>query len=563
MPARSSDLTWLELTDFSPGVFSNNNLAGGVHVTAPNVAMAQPANTYRCRALPTGGLGPLPRMKKAFSLTTVPAGGTGRTYTINGLGTWGFVLVPSSATPTTDPAHRIEVHLLLTYNVPNAANWDQTAKWVRENIFQIPASTEVLATDTEVAQAAQVTYQFAYFLKTRMNPADVLQPGQPVMACIWSNPEQTLFVNKAHPNPATPTTNALIDVGSASGLYRRAVAHQGRVVLGRYIPYARGVDTNLSTDENFIWTEVNSNVLVSSTPAVFVPEIDQTITDMGAMSANQLIVIKSHGGGYVLQGDLDDVTVVQLPNLASPDGTPVVRGTNTPIGFVYSAGNNGLYVWNGGDASEPISQQLDGSVFTGGATLARQGFLGQMTRWLDLIAAPYFWTYDMETKGWWRLDDPANYPGNVIFFESTTYGGQMIAARESFTDASPNAFYLFDHDDLAYTYSWQSHPIWISRDHYIETRQGVIALQGHGKVTVTLLDEDGNTSSHGLEIHSDTIRNIRFNTSMSAEALQIRIESSGRLTTANQLGTSEAPKVHRLYLGYREGTHLALTDAGV
>ncbi len=552
-----ADLQWIELTDFSPGIFSNTNLAGGLNVTSTNLAFASPTNTYRCRALPTGGLGPLPRMKEAFQLTTPPTVGgapLSDTYIVNGLGTWGQAIADTNANTNED--HRVEVHLLLSWTYTGN---DHAAAWLREHIYEtVSPFTETIYSDTEAAGDA-TQYQYAYFLKTRMNPiADVADPGELVMVCVYTPPSQDLFINRVAPDPATPTTASTVELMNGdSEIFRKAVAHQGRVVIGRFSVQGRGLDTTNSSNENFIYTEVNNYTTTLTEPAVYVPEIDQNISDMASMTANQLIVVKDLGGGYVVQGDLDDPTIVRLPNLMSPDGTPTVCGTQTPRGWVYSAGDRGLYIWNGGDQSEPLSPQLDAREFTGN-DVETAGHAGSCDRWLDLLVVPQMWVCDLETRGWWRLDDPDSYPSPMTFFSTSKYRGQMISARQQIIDppaatGDDDAFYLWEYDDLAYSYSWQSHPIWISRDRLMEVRQGTIALQGTGQVTVTLFDvaNDNNPPSYQvIDVDSDTIVNKRFDLSLRAENLAIRLESSGGVN-----GNAIAPLIHRVFIGWTEAQH--------
>lgn len=534
---KSQDLQWLDFTDFSPGIFSNNQLAGGVQVTSTNPAMAQVTNTYRCLPLPTGGLGPAPRRVIQRGLTTLPASGTGKTYTVSGMNTWGRILPNPSSTQSVE---LFELHLGLYYESGTTA----TQLWLRERLFDTPSSTETLLSKTDAA-TAPTTPRFAQFLKTRMNPTTPLNPGVPVMVMVGSTVGGSP-ISRAYPDPATPSTNSTIVVGDETYAYTWGVAHQGRVVLSRFIFYDHGLTASILTDENLVWTNVNNVTLSSSTPAALVPEIDQTIADMGAMSANALFVVKLWGGGYVIQGDLDDPTIVQLPNIASPGSAAIARGCNTSEGFVYSAGKRGFYKWNGGDQAEWISKQLDG-LFAVGQTLAAEGY-GQCTQFFDLLAAPSNWLWDMNAKSWWRLEDPADVE---IKFFSSTVNDRLVGTLGRFTDANANTFInIYYRDTLATSYSWQSHPLWVSQDKYLQTRQMIAGLQGHGTVTFSLINETGEVDVHTVEVDSDVIRNFRFNTTMDAENLQLRIESAG------ENATTDAPLVHRVFVGYHTQQHL-------
>lgn len=547
---RGDDLQWIEFTDFSPGIHSNNKLAGGVQVTAANPAMAQPANTFRCRALPTGGLGPLPRRKTNFALTTPPGAEAATIYRVCGFNTVGSVF-PSPLSGV-DSNHRAEIHLALDYYETVAD--DRYLKWIRERIYNSSPSTETILSRSFLNVGGAGTARFAYLLKTRMLTASPANPGHPVMALLWANNplggSNDNRISRIHPDPTAPSTNATVVVGSESEAYTVAAAAQNRLLLGKFLSFDRGTTTGIFTNENFVWTAANLNTLSSSTPAVFVPEIDQLVSDIAAMSANTILVIKGIGGGYMIQGDLDDPTIVQLPNLMCPDGSDAVRGCNTPLGYVYSAGDYGMYVWNGGDQAQPISPQLDGRFATGDITL--DGPNGQCDRWGDMLLVPRNWVMDLDKRGWWRIDDPDDI--EIRFWSSSRYRSQTYGAVESFL-GTETAFALYELDDLAYSYSWQSHPLWVSRDRYVQTREGLIALQGHGTVTVTLIDEDGNEDVIDIEVDSDVIRNFRFNANMGAENLQIRLEAVG------EGGVVEAPLIHRLFLGYQIQQQLALNES--
>ncbi len=551
-----TDLEWIEFTDFSPGIFSNNNLAGGVNVTSVNPCFAQESGTWGCRALPTGGLGPLPRRKESFELTTVPDGGNGYTYTINGLGTLGFVLAGSGGGSGIDFDHRSEVHLLLSYNEPALDDtFDQQFVWLRERIYNLVPSTETIYSATAPGESGPTEYQYGYLLKTRMNPSSPLFVGEVVTVCVWTNVSRSIVVNKVFPDPDDPTITTTITLADDINTYRRAVAHQARIVLGRYEFFNRGDSTTVSTDENFVWTDTNTATLVAANATQFVPEIDQTISDMASMSANQLVCVKRIGGGYVVQGSLNDFTVVRLPNLKSPDGTATVAGTTSPLGWIYSAGDSGLYLWNGGDTSEPISPQIDGGAFTAlvGDSVDRVGHVGNLERWGDFLLAPDGWCMDFNRQGWWRIehpDQPDPLPTPPSFWSASTYQGQVISAPKTFTDGEP-AFHLYEIQDLGYSYRWTSHPLWISRNHYLKCREAVVALQGTGTVTITITNEQGTQDVQTLTIDDTVIRNHRFGLNVDAENLVVQIDSEG-----SEDDGVYAPLVHRLFISYEPGQHI-------
>lgn len=554
----SPELKWIEMVDFGEGIFSNNNLAGGINVTSDNPCKAQEAGTYRCISLPTGGLGPLPRRTEDFGLSTNP-GPAATDITVSGMSTWGRVRPTTPA--DVDNSSRYEVHLNLYWEEPDGGGaFDLSYAWVRENQFVTAKGTEIISTGTELGVITNLP-RFSYFSKTRLNTATPTSPGVPVMVLVGLLVGSDLLpVSLSFPSSITPATNSTEQIGTLNDPYVIGVGHQGRIVLAKRIDYDHGQDALLDSDENLVWTAVNDNTLSSATPAVFVPEVDAYITDMCSMSANQLFVIKTIGGGYVLQGDLDDVTVLRLPNLMCPDGAPTVRGTNTAKGFVYSAGYNGLYIWNGGDQATQISQQLDGEAFIAGQGTTNRGHGGQCDRWMNLIIAPRNWVWQSEEnrQGWWRLENPDDL---LIRLWSTTADASRLVGVESTFQDDDLFMHQWDYNDLAYSWSWKSHPLWISRDKYMEVRQGVIALQGTGSVTVTLIDEEGNESPKTIAVDSTTIANYRWDIGSDAQNLIVQIEAEGTLDDVTGLPIAEAPLVHRMFLGYREAQHLRNSGA--
>ena len=546
---KDEELQWIEMTDFSPGIWSNNNLAGGLNVTSDNPCKAQPLNTYRCRALPTGGLGPLPRLKASYGLTTIPAATAGTVFKVVGFNTWGRIIdVPNTS------SLGFEAHVMLYRQQPNGVNFDASLTWLRERLFNVTPSTETIHNTTLVATGTSAG-RYTYFLKTRMNPALPDTLGSPVMVCVSSRiASNDIRVARAWPDPAAPTTNATVVIGSAADAYVIAAAHQGRIVLGKWYNYAHGLTADLITNENLLWTDTNDNSLVSAIPAQFVPELDQSISDMCPMSANQLVVIKFYGGGYVLQGDLSDTTVVQLPNLPCPDGSDYVRGVNTAKGFVYSGGPSGMYLWNGGDGAECISTQLDGNFAVGSGFVS--GANGQCDRWMDLVLVPQNWVWDAgaATPAWWRIEDDTVV--NIRYWSTVAQNSQAIGATSSFTTASPLFMHYFKYNELAHSWSWQSHPLWLAPPtNRMEVRQLLMAVQGFGTFTITFTDEFGGTATSTVTVASNTIVNVRANVSLDAQNLMVRIQASGSVADV----PAEAPKLHRMYVGYRSAQHLALS----
>src|SRR3954470_10605007 len=89
-PMPAEDLRWYTLSDFSPGIRHKLGLVGQGSAQCPVPSQGHPSHaltgiaaqqgTYRCIALPTGGLGPLPRRVYSYSRDHWFADRIGPTY---------------------------------------------------------------------------------------------------------------------------------------------------------------------------------------------------------------------------------------------------------------------------------------------------------------------------------------------------------------------------------------------------------------------------------------------------------------------------------------------------
>jgi hypothetical protein len=134
---------------------------------------------------------------------------------------------------------------------------------------------------------------------------------------------------------------------------------------------------------------------------------------VGVVTIDQLLLVKHTGGGSLVAGDLDNPTHQRLPYI-EPTGGLVHKGCHTPIGFVYGS-PNGIFSWQGGDATQRISPQLDGFFWDhtdGSADESYAGSRGRMAYWNGYIFVPNNYIFDIETQSWWRAAVPTLTPGD-------------------------------------------------------------------------------------------------------------------------------------------------------
>jgi len=106
-----------------------------------------------------------------------------------------------------------------------------------------------------------------------------------------------------------------------------------------------------SPDNDWLTTSVfNANV--------YVPERPFGIGAMASNNASELFVVKMHGGGFVIRGDLDTPTIIRLPGLPATGIASNIPAVS-PIGLVYGS-NRSVWLWGGGTTVEDIAPQLDG-----------------------------------------------------------------------------------------------------------------------------------------------------------------------------------------------------------
>lgn len=141
---------------------------------------------------------------------------------------------------------------------------------------------------------------------------------------------------------------------------------------------------------------------------------------IGVVTIDQLFVVKHYGGGALIAGDLPSPTITRLPYIESTGGL-ICKGTHTPVGFVYGS-DNGIFTWQGGDASQKLSPQLDGFFWdhTNASALEQYaGARGRMAYWNALVFVPNNYVYDVETQAWWQLQrhtlDPVE-PATLVPF---------------------------------------------------------------------------------------------------------------------------------------------------
>jgi hypothetical protein len=533
------DYTWNTINDFTPGIVSvvSANLPPG---TAAPGTVGCIADRF------SRALVPLPRISEEVSLgdyvslLNVAPGSVINTdkYRIAGLKVRGPIFA-SDATAGIQPS-RSEVFVALEYWAANGSpNSDQRHFQIlrhRLNTFERDWRDDVWAYDYADVEWTERAVANTEFYEVRSNNSAPSEAGPAVMA--WAMGSRLIF----WPDDTAPTGSSTVAVAgdAAVGAEPNMAPHQGRLVVFANLNTSSGPDTLWGTNENLYWTEANDirtrDALLSDYYNVL-PTLDRPsgFQVMESLTADELLLIKNQGGAVVLRGDLNDYTAITYPYVKSPGGTGV-RGTVTPLGFVYPVNGDGAWLWTGGQVSEPISEQLEDDFW-------QTSDFGQWASWGDWLLTGNNWLCDTmaETPTWWQLDDPDTV---TITRWSAAYEGQVVVGTPTdFADSDDTVLYLYDKEFPRDSFIWVSQPLRGSLDREVTLREVIVAASRPGTITLTVTSaEDTTGDTVTLDISGTVAQPIyrRANVNVTGTNLQVTITS----TAGNP--DDPAPTVHEI-----------------
>lgn len=531
------DLQWINLEDFTPGIHSRVSRAGFTAAKEANPAVAQPTNTYRCVGLEDGGLAPLWKQDYTLTYDVLPgAPPATNQYQITGF----FVAQPVQV------ANNLREHEFF-FGIEWIDGTNRKFNLRRYRPFT-PAWDAVLAGLTQSSAILPTTDQYlnTHFAITRTLRSAPLTPGVPVVAMSHStvtpqNPSRQVIF----PSDAAPAVTAVATLFDNLYYPSRLLAHQGRLVLFDERTYSHGAVGGWLTNETLLWTIVNDHDTLSSVVAsVFSPENPAGYAVVASMSANELFAVKRFGGALTINGDLDNPTVVNLPNVAS--ATSCIPA-NSPVGLVYVGSDGGVYAWAGGDAAQHISRQLDDYFWrtTAPTILDYRAVLSPIGN--DYVALPKLWLFNVHTQSWWRLDDSSLFRQDIWNMQqgfSNVQSPFLYGSTYEFNTTAEVLVYGWDTATPASSYSWQSHPVFATINRNIRVRQVVVEGVGVGTITVTLTGRTGASQSKTFTMDSNSLpQKVRQDYSLQCEAMQVRIESTSG-------GANPAPITFAVRVGY-------------
>lgn len=545
--ADSKGLQFIDIDDFTPGIYDASNIAFSSPTVLPGpfvapIGSADAAETWQCIALAQGGLGPAPAMIADYDLTQL-----GITSDLPVVG-WLVGLLNTLVT------NEDEFVVCIEYLNPDNALFVWSAVLGTSDAALIYSNVS----GTNLSRPAGCAFPFA----TRVAPTNPTTTVGEVVIVFPDNTSPGEIV--LYPDPANPTVRGTTTL-SGSSPAGTLFGHQSRIVCLQNVALSWPVTPTIFSNNDAInYTDPpNSETYPGAVPSIiFAAEEPYGYGATGSVSAGELFMVKCRGGGIVVQGDINNPTVTYLPGV-KPTGVIYGRCDTDENGFYYCTDGAGAWIWNGGNASSRISTQLDDNFYQCADPIPNQNFAYFIQRWHDFMLFSNNWLYNTQTGGWWRLLNPAT--ASIYWWVPAFLNNQMYGAVPALPDFTTKFLYRFDDQIPASQYRWQSLPLRVTEDKYVDMREVVVrfsAPYGGDGTGATCSIQISSVSSAGvvtavslITFSADDTPNIqmmRLNIPGSqGEDLRVRIDAS----TTGGSDYNYAPVIHSLSLGYRPRQH--------
>lgn len=543
-------LQYITIEDFRPGIQHRTYGVGNSTKSPPGAA--DPDETFRCRALPWGGLGPMPSLQQTKTRSLPDATTRDNRCRIVGFHVTG-PMQQETFESTITGVERAELHIVYEYfdSGDNSHHflWERYELWRNTDPVVTIYSTVV----THTGSNFDFLYHPASLVDGRMHPTDPTALGDIFVVCGWHPDDMDSPDNvwQIYPDPNTPNAESTLEILSTNES-TLLIQHQGRIVSIDNHVFEHGGIGNWIVNDQLVYTQVNlPTVEMSGLTVLGVAVFTQgPISGYGAAasaSAQELLLVKHRGGATTISGDLDDPTVFSLPGVTSTRGA-LTFGVYTPKGFAYGVRNGGVHVWGGGDTSEKLSINLE-DTFWEMRPEDWVDFDGQFDIANDMLLCPNNWVFDFLTESWWRIEDPDSY--QIFQWSSSPISSMFYGAPVDFVDGGP-IYYRFDATIPVSSYTWQSQYLTNTIDRLVEVREirlRAISPNGSSQVTVTLTTEDGHSISEEFDVTATTIpKLLRKNVHLQGTGIKIKLEAN---TDPDENGNDEAaPVIYEVHLGY-------------
>lgn len=586
-----SDLDWVSITDFRPGIVS---AAGHIVGEAVGGALgtADFDGTYGCMASPTGALVPLPPLAADYTRAKLGISGV-TTYgvtpylfgpKINVTGSRPDYPAPGGAVGPGPPGQKPYPFELWIAFHGSTSGGDTYYRLVRDRVYDsstfTPTGSAVHRSFGPLTDAKDL-HTATFFDSVRLTNATPTLVGAPLVMASWYQAKATGGSLGSSFTQAFPDPQGVVGAGGYAFPAQFAgpiFAHQNRLVClqrrGEWVTgYVTdgndgGANPTVKSNEVARWTKPNEIALDAATGTVFTPDNVIGYGAWASVTASDLLLVKHYGGAVLIQGDLNAPIVRSLRAVASTHGTEQV-GAMTPIGFVYGQRGGGIYAWQGEDGAMPLSPQMHSNFWHPtqyDADTKLYDYGGRFAHWQNLILVPGGFVYDTINQSWWQLEKyNATGSDRPFSYLVDPLGGYFLAATLSATEGATNFnagwMRLYDPYISGSNRSemqWTSQPIRVPlADRQANVREVIVEFVGNASplptFTVTLFQGDATVSVAQVPAAA-TVGIARFDIATPTQLADpfIRI----RLNLNDASGLTTVPVIRAIHIGFKRGQHV-------
>jgi hypothetical protein len=232
----------------------------------------------------------------------------------------------------------------------------------------------------------------------------------------------------------------------------------------------------------------------------------------------------------------------------------------TPMGLVYCSENRGAWLWNGGNTSQKISNQLADDFFDMGMDNLGTNNYGFFTyAWQKWVMVSNNYMLDSQNNAWWRLMPDigqsvqgTGIPQALLFWYSQPFMGQQLYCASGYMRKTHNDpwWVLIDNTVPTYAYSWESVPLHVvpDTDRVLDVREVCILAsdpQGSGTTSIALTVNGNVISQPSPPTIGTGPTEIRWNVGVKGvQYIQVQILAQNSSTSHS------APIVHSIDIGY-------------
>jgi hypothetical protein len=543
------NLVWVRIDDFTPGAFDNSFISTAEPQLSAPLGACDAIETWCCAAIGKNlGLGPLPALVQTGVYPNAMPGSSTKAFLT------GFAVNPG--------LNNVEDELILIFEADDGVTH---YLYGFSDVPQIPAVNQFL-NDTGTPQAGLFGSPYPTWTRmntTGVNPSPVLVFPAAIGDSHGINGHLYVYPNLLAPGTFTVTDLIQPSGGGFTSVTGQVVCYGSRVICLVGKSYTWPVAGGINTNENLNFTDPPQTNNYLAQGDTLIDETPWGYGAFGTVSVGELMLLKKHGGGVIIYGDIDAITsAISMPGVQSV-GDFVGRAGAGPLGLVYCSEQRGAWTWNGGNTAQKISQQLRDSFYDAfsATTIGSNNYGFYVEHWQDWILFSNNYLFDVDKGGWWQL-----YPGDgngsgavtghtFFWYAEGQFGNTMYAAPLQFGTAgglTKNWWYKFDAKTPAPHWQWVSLPIEVitNGDRVMDVRQITCELSdpsnsGNATATVTLNGTSIGTVPAGeIGLHPGP---FRFNVGDAGRGIEhIDIQFNG-----DNAVSGSSPILHSIDIGYQ------------